>query len=199
MTRLVLFQLFVKNNEKLLVSWQFSGPYGVTKYGSGWWKDVVNQCLEFGARHVLRTQAASSFITARNDNPQLREGTTAARVPHDVIMTKTTYHCPACRLWRWCPGYARFWTSGIPLTSSVQTSYSYCKVISDIEVLFLIVLARISCKRVGENSVYLCISVCISVCLPVSHMSVLWVMICLSAYLHAGPTNTIQYCRRKSD
>ena len=26
---------------------EFSGPYGVTKYGSGWRKDVVNQCLEF--------------------------------------------------------------------------------------------------------------------------------------------------------
>ena len=33
--------------KKLLFSWQFSGPYGVTKYGSGWRKDVVNQCLEF--------------------------------------------------------------------------------------------------------------------------------------------------------
>ena len=55
MTRLVLFELFVTNlycpstNKKLLVSWQFSGPYGVTKYGSGWRKDVVNQCLEFGS------------------------------------------------------------------------------------------------------------------------------------------------------
>ena len=52
MTRLVLFELFVTNeklstNEKLLVNWQFSGPYGVTKYGSGWRKDVVNQCVEF--------------------------------------------------------------------------------------------------------------------------------------------------------
>ena len=36
----------------MLVSWQFSGPYGVTKYGSGWRKDVVNQCLEFDPRHV---------------------------------------------------------------------------------------------------------------------------------------------------
>ena len=34
-------------NKKLLVSWQFSGLYGITKYGSGWRKDVVNQCLEF--------------------------------------------------------------------------------------------------------------------------------------------------------
>ena len=53
MTRLVLFELFVTNllclstNKNLLVSWQFSGPCGVTKYGSGWRKDVVNQCLEF--------------------------------------------------------------------------------------------------------------------------------------------------------
>ena len=35
--------------KKLLISWQFSGPYGVTKYGSGWRRDVVNQCLEFAA------------------------------------------------------------------------------------------------------------------------------------------------------
>ena len=48
MTRHVLFELFVTNlllfdclstTKKLLVSWQFSGPYdaacGVTKYGSG--------------------------------------------------------------------------------------------------------------------------------------------------------------------
>ena len=57
MTRLVLFELFelfvtslllFEHNKKLLVSWQFSGPYGVTKYGSGWRKDVVNQCLECG-------------------------------------------------------------------------------------------------------------------------------------------------------
>ena len=36
-------------NEKLLVGWQFSGPYGVTKYSSGWRKDVVNQCSEWAA------------------------------------------------------------------------------------------------------------------------------------------------------
>ena len=114
MTRLVLFVVCKKKttttttttknyyclstNKKLLVIRQFSGPYGVTKHGSGWWKDVVNQRLEFGARHVLRTQAASSSITARNDNPQPREGTTAARVPHDVIMTKTTYYLQAMAL-----------------------------------------------------------------------------------------------------
>ena len=27
---------------KKLVSWQFSWPYGVTKYTNGWKKDVVN-------------------------------------------------------------------------------------------------------------------------------------------------------------
>ena len=56
MTRLGLFELLVTNlllfghhhqQQKLLVSWQFSGTYDVTKYGSGWRKDVVNQCLEF--------------------------------------------------------------------------------------------------------------------------------------------------------
>ena len=61
MTRLVLSELFVTNlplfehqqQQKLLVSWQFSGPYGVTKYGSGWRKDVVNQCLELGRDAVF--------------------------------------------------------------------------------------------------------------------------------------------------
>ena len=38
--------------KKLLIRWQFSGPYGVTKYSSGWRKDVVNQCLEFGSDPV---------------------------------------------------------------------------------------------------------------------------------------------------
>ena len=27
---------------------KFSGPYGITKYSSGWRKDVINQCSEFG-------------------------------------------------------------------------------------------------------------------------------------------------------
>ena len=54
MTRLVLFELFVTNlllfelqQKNCLLADSFSGPYGVTKYGSGWRKDVVNQCLEF--------------------------------------------------------------------------------------------------------------------------------------------------------
>ena len=40
--------LFEHQQKKSLVSWQFSGLYGITKYGSGCRKDVVNQCLEFG-------------------------------------------------------------------------------------------------------------------------------------------------------
>ena len=34
--------------EKLFASWQFFEAYDVLDYGSGWRKDVVNQCLEFG-------------------------------------------------------------------------------------------------------------------------------------------------------
>ena len=34
--------------EKLFVSRQFFETYGVVSYGSGWRKDVVNLCLEFG-------------------------------------------------------------------------------------------------------------------------------------------------------
>ena len=50
MTRLVLYELFVTNlllfeHQRKpgfsVVSWQFAGPYGVTKYGSGWRKDVA--------------------------------------------------------------------------------------------------------------------------------------------------------------
>ena len=46
------FQLSVTNlpplsaNEKLFVSRQFFETYGVINYGSGWRKDVVNQCVE---------------------------------------------------------------------------------------------------------------------------------------------------------
>ena len=35
-----------QQTKKLLVSQQFSWPYGITKYSSGW-KDIVNQCLGF--------------------------------------------------------------------------------------------------------------------------------------------------------
>ena len=50
----------LSTNKKLLVSWQFSGTYGVTKYGSGWRKDVINQCLEFVlSRAVFRSRAPS--------------------------------------------------------------------------------------------------------------------------------------------
>ena len=50
MTCLVLFELLqtyycFSTNKKLLISWQFSGPYGVSKYSSGWRKDVINQCF----------------------------------------------------------------------------------------------------------------------------------------------------------
>ena len=38
----------LNTNEKLSISWLFSETYGVTNYGSGWRKDVVNQCLESG-------------------------------------------------------------------------------------------------------------------------------------------------------
>ena len=44
---------YSKKKKKLLVSWQFSGTYGITKYGSGWRKDVVTQCLEFDSEHLF--------------------------------------------------------------------------------------------------------------------------------------------------
>ena len=57
--------------KKLLVSWQFSGTYGVTKYGNGWRKDVVNQCLEFGSDPNSPTQwFTTSFDILPLVNPQ---------------------------------------------------------------------------------------------------------------------------------
>ena len=53
----------LSSNKKLLVSWQFSGPYGVTKYGSSWRKDIVNQCLEFVVKEgggYMETEVTSS-------------------------------------------------------------------------------------------------------------------------------------------
>ena len=45
----------LSTNKKLLVSWQFSGTYGVTKYSSGWRKDVIKlTSLEFGVRRELQ-------------------------------------------------------------------------------------------------------------------------------------------------
>ena len=73
MTRLVLFDFFCNKlttvwapTKKLLISWQFSGPYGVTKYDSGWRKDVVNQCLEFGRYH--ETAQLTFMLDLRHDN-----------------------------------------------------------------------------------------------------------------------------------
>ena len=50
--------------KKKHVSWQFSGPYGVTTYGSGWRKDVVNQRLESGCSPV-----SLNVFPARPTNP----------------------------------------------------------------------------------------------------------------------------------
>ena len=35
------------STNKVFISWQFFKTYGITHYGSGWRKDVINQCLEF--------------------------------------------------------------------------------------------------------------------------------------------------------
>ena len=47
MTRLDLSELFVTNLLLFEHQQKTAAPYGVTKYGSGRRKDVVNQCLEF--------------------------------------------------------------------------------------------------------------------------------------------------------
>ena len=82
MTRLVLFELFVTNlllfehqQKNLLVSWQFSGPYDVTKYGSGWRKDVVMQrwtlshqlCVLFQLCPGLRSAGRQTLVATEAD------------------------------------------------------------------------------------------------------------------------------------
>ena len=47
------------NTEKLFVSWQFFETYGIINYGSGWRRDVVNQCLEF------ESNTASTGVTEK--------------------------------------------------------------------------------------------------------------------------------------
>ena len=68
MTLLVLFE--VSTNKKLFVSWKFSGTYGVIKYGSGWRKDVINQCLEFATTTVhpnlLMCYTKARYLDASN-------------------------------------------------------------------------------------------------------------------------------------
>ena len=86
------------NNNKLLVSWQLLGTFDVTKYSSGWRKDVVNQCLEFGpvppsptppppcpprqkmatqeagqlSSHIIRWSSSAEKNRCRNCNPTER-------------------------------------------------------------------------------------------------------------------------------
>ena len=52
----------------MFVSWQFSGPYGVTKYGSGWRKDVVNQCLEFLTHTHAHTLTCQTTVISQITN-----------------------------------------------------------------------------------------------------------------------------------
>ena len=49
--------------KKMFGSWQLYGTYGVTKYGSGWRKDVVNQCLEF-VKYMSKTYSQVLNIPA---------------------------------------------------------------------------------------------------------------------------------------
>ena len=50
--------------EKLYVSRQFSETCGVINCGSGWRKDVVNQCLEFGTALLLRRDNFETHLTS---------------------------------------------------------------------------------------------------------------------------------------
>ena len=82
--------------KKLLVSWRFSGPYGVTKYGSGWRKDVVNPCLEFGSTFVLaynrlKTEnRRQTFSTSCNFplHKSLPRGKVSFRRPNQTVFQK---------------------------------------------------------------------------------------------------------------
>ena len=53
-----------KQTKKLSVNWQSLETYGVTNYGSGWRKDVVNLCLEFGHCRPCRLVWGLCFSTS---------------------------------------------------------------------------------------------------------------------------------------
>ena len=97
----------------MLVSWQFPGPYGVTKYGSGWRKDVVNQYLEFGvdnqnalykASHSFRITYATraQWVCWRADNSAVHESDqqckqTAVINTSDALLAKAKTWMPLCK------------------------------------------------------------------------------------------------------
>ena len=87
-------------NKKLLVSWQFSGPNGVTKYDSGWRKDVVNQRLElvpiaFIVCHHGLSDTLSTSRQADKHNTQRLEMEMRARRGEDMSWRN---------VWEWMGG-----------------------------------------------------------------------------------------------
>ena len=93
---------------KLLVSWQFSGPCGVTKYGSGWRKDIVNQCLEFARTLPLPAphnpthyaQAMISKHTYQHTHTHKKRGSRRSYWPANVFICELCDNSPpfcACK------------------------------------------------------------------------------------------------------
>ena len=92
----------LSTNEKLLVSWQFCGPYGVTKYGygSGWRKDVVNQYLESQYALVAcdSQRVTSLFLAVVKYPPKWCTFSTKTRTAIKINEQKTTI---SSQQWCW--------------------------------------------------------------------------------------------------
>ena len=77
---------------------EFSGPYSVTKYGSGWRKDVVNQCLEFVSdthrdmRTVTDTQENSHWHRQTEEQTQWLQYTPPNFVTGGVLNMGSEQH-----------------------------------------------------------------------------------------------------------
>ena len=108
--------------KKLLASWQFSGPYVVTKYGSGWRKDVVNQCLEFNQYPNLSEGADCVGGQLRGDKrvplqwrnqiwQSLQEGAGKRCSECGKGLYRLTLSAPSCTHGRWPepPGLGSGW------------------------------------------------------------------------------------------
>ena len=87
----------LSTTKKLPVSWKFSGPYGVTKYGSGWRRDVVNQCLEFGWCDAPRLDGSRRRGWRNLSEVMTEEGLAWLVIPQPPL------HCrPCCCFWCCC-------------------------------------------------------------------------------------------------
>ena len=74
--------------EKLFVSWQFFKTCDIINYGSGWRKDVINQCLQFvpNSAKFAETEHIMACLTEQLSGPWAQKPVFPVLiVPHSII------------------------------------------------------------------------------------------------------------------